>query len=194
MPRDHLDPLPGACFNCRRRGHSRAAYHEPRTNFCYNYGRQETTLRDCPRCGEVHQEYVREQERRVETPSRESLRPPRRRQPSPPSTTQRRANRWDQPSTSHPSISSRTESAAIQSPPTSRPATTGHTETPAKLPTSRKRRRDQTRTRGTQETAMPARHHPLPGSPLPGSPLPGRCWRRTSPQSATCLEIARRRC
>ena len=24
VPRDHLDPLPGACFNYRRRGHSRA--------------------------------------------------------------------------------------------------------------------------------------------------------------------------
>ena len=44
-----------------------------------------------------------------------------------------------------------------------------------------KRRRDQSRPRGTEETATP------------GPPLPGQRWWSTSPQLATCLEISRRR-
>ena len=61
VPRDQLDPLPGACFNCRRGGHSRAACRETTTIFCYNCGRKGTRLRDFPRCGEVHEKYIREQ-------------------------------------------------------------------------------------------------------------------------------------
>ena len=141
VPRDQLDPLLGACFNCRQRGDSKGACHEPRTIFCYNCGRQETTLRDCPRCGEVHKEYVREQGslRRVETPSRESPRPPRRRDASLPSASQHRTSRGDQPSISGPetSTSSRTGATAIPAPPSSRPDNTGHIELPGSIPTTR---------------------------------------------------------
>ena len=141
VPRDQLDPLPGACFNCKWRGHSGVACRESPTIFCYNFGRKEATLCDYPRCGEIHENYLWEQgsARRVKTPSMGNPRPPRRREVSPSPATQCRARRWDQPSTtgSKTSTSSRMGSTAIPAPPTSQPAATGHDEPPANPPTTR---------------------------------------------------------
>ena len=103
IPRDRLDPLPGACFNCCRRGHSRVACRDPPSVFCYNCGRRGTTLLACLRCGEAHQKYLREQVTRngeastsgVQQPPRsgraDALSPPRVVRPL-------RTSRWDQPS------------------------------------------------------------------------------------------------
>ena len=63
VPRDGRDPPRDACFNCRQGGHTRFNSREPPSLFCYNCGRRETTLRACPRCGEAHLEYLREQGR-----------------------------------------------------------------------------------------------------------------------------------
>ena len=103
IPRDRLDPLPGACFNCRRKGHSRAACGAPPSVFCYNCGRKGTTLLACPRCGEAHREYLRIQgtARNGEPSSSGTQRSPTRRRrdapPSPPAIGTTRASRWDQP-------------------------------------------------------------------------------------------------
>ena len=63
VPRDGRDPPRGACFNCRQGGHTRFNCREPPSLFSYNCGRRGTTLRACPRYGEAHLEYVREQGR-----------------------------------------------------------------------------------------------------------------------------------
>ena len=92
-------------------------------------------------CGEVHEEYLREQSssRWVETPLRESPRPPRRREVSPPPATQHRASRSDQPSNSGPKnpTSNPTGVTAIPGPPTSRLANRGNIEPPVSTPTTR---------------------------------------------------------
>ena len=63
VPGDGRDPPRGSCFNCRVVGHTRFQCREPPSLFCYNCGRRGTTLRACPRCGEAHLEYLREQGR-----------------------------------------------------------------------------------------------------------------------------------
>ena len=94
--RDRLDPMPGACFNCRRRGHSRAACRDPQSVFCYNCGRRGTTLLACPRCGEAHRKYLREQETRNGEVSTSGS--GRADAPSPPRVVRpARTSRWDQP-------------------------------------------------------------------------------------------------
>ena len=177
VPRYQLDPLPGACFNCRRRGHSRAACHEPRTIFCYNCGRQDTTLRDFPRCGEVHQEYLRRQDslRRVETSSRESPRAPRRREASPPSTTQQRASRRDQSSSpeSKTLTSSRTGPTTTSATPSSRPDDPDHIDAPGSSHAIR------------VTPTTPSRWSTFP----PTNPS----WWSTFPPSATCPGTCKRR-
>ena len=106
IPRDKLDPAPGACFNCRRKGHSRAACGEPQNVYCYNCGRKGTTLLACPRCGEAHREHLRRQgSARIggSSSSGSQRSPPRRRRdaPHPPSALgASRTSRRDQPGAS----------------------------------------------------------------------------------------------
>ena len=77
VPLDGRDPPRGTCFNCRQGGHTRFNCREPPSLLCYNCGRRGTPLRGRPRCGEVHLEYLREQERaaRHDVRSRSSGRP-----------------------------------------------------------------------------------------------------------------------
>ena len=100
IPRDRLDPLPGACFNCRRKGHSRRACSAAPSVYCYNCGRRGTTLLACPRCGEAHRKYLREQGTRVEGASTAGVQQPARsgpaNAPSPPQVVRpARISRWD---------------------------------------------------------------------------------------------------
>ena len=61
IPTDARDPPHGSCFNCRKGGHTRFNCREPPTLLCFNCGRRGTNLRECPRCGEAHLEYLRAQ-------------------------------------------------------------------------------------------------------------------------------------
>ena len=102
VPRDGRDPPGGACFNCRQGLEARFNCREPPSLFCYNCGRRGTKLRACPRCGEVHLEYLREQGRamRYDIRSRSSgrsskPRSDRRDPPTPPPTPPARHRRLD---------------------------------------------------------------------------------------------------
>lgn len=54
-----VDPPPYACFNCWDWGHSVFDCKEPQTTpFCYNCGRREVDMMNCPRCGDRHREFL----------------------------------------------------------------------------------------------------------------------------------------
>ena len=134
VPRDGRDPSCGACFNCRQGGHTRFNCREPPSLFCYNCGRWGTTLTVCPRCGEAHLEYLREQGRatlhdvRSRSSGRSSKpRNDRRDPPTPPPTPPARHRRLD-------------EREPASRPDTAPPPGNTSVETPPPTPPTRHRR------------------------------------------------------
>ncbi|XP_043482018.1 uncharacterized protein LOC122511053 [Leptopilina heterotoma] len=49
-----LDPPPGVCHNCWRKGHEVPKCPSKLAKFCKNCGRREVILTDCPRCARVN--------------------------------------------------------------------------------------------------------------------------------------------
>ena len=54
-----MDPDGDPCFNCWARGHMRFIRREPRRLFCFNCGRRNVAMRNCPRCSDEHLSYLR---------------------------------------------------------------------------------------------------------------------------------------
>ena len=54
-----LDPPPFTCFNCWGRGHPALRCPLPQQRvFCFNCGRRDVDLSQCPRCSEPHRRYI----------------------------------------------------------------------------------------------------------------------------------------
>ena len=59
LPYDSQDAPRQSCFNCWQSGHTWFVCRELRRLFCCSCRRRRTTLRTCPRCGDVHLQHLR---------------------------------------------------------------------------------------------------------------------------------------
>ena len=166
-----MDPDGDRCFNCWARGHTRFTCRELRRLFCFNCGRRNVTMRNCPRCSDEHLSYLRGRDQvRSGTHSGE-VRPP----PPAASTAATTAGPSTAPTTSRAFHRSELSPAAASGRSTTEATTTATTVT--ELPTTvagpspgmgrRRSRWDQA------ETATTPPVPPPPAVPTPATNLGG---------------------